>query len=140
MRSERLRPSAVAAMAQRRCLRALALAAAFAPFARAYCDDACVANCTARTKLACAADANCGAIYYRSYVFAKGSVITTYDVTFARRGAPCASAPVPGGFAMSFLDPRDNVTWIDAPGHSFACRGADIVTVPAWTGPWFVAS
>ena len=120
--------------------RALLLAAAGASLAGAYCNDACVANCTALTKLACEADAGCGAIYYRSYVFAKGSVVTTYDVSFARRGAPCASAPVPGGFSMSYLDPRDNKTWIDAPGHSFSCRGADVVTVPAWSGPCYVPS
>ena len=121
-------------------LRALLTLSAGAALAAAYCDDACVANCTLQTKLACAADAECGAIYYRSYVFAKGSVITTYDVSFARHGAPCASAPVAGGFAMSYLDPRDNATWIDKPGYSFSCRGADIVTVPAWSGPCYVPS
>ena len=136
-RSAQAPPSSTALLA---AAAAVLLLAAARP-AAAFCDAACVANCTAQTKLACAANVTCGAIYYRSYVFAKGSVITTYDVSFARRGAPCASAPVEGaGFAVSYLDPRDNSTWIDKPGFGWTCKGADIVTVPAWTGPCYVPS
>ena len=111
----------------------------------AYCNDACFANCSAVTKAACAADASCGAIYYRSYVFAPGSVLSTYDVQFALRGAPCASHPVANaGFFVSFLDPADNVTWHDMPGYGWSCRGADILppaSLPGWAGgPCYIPS
>ena len=110
--------------------------------AQAYCSDACFANCSSLAKAACAADAFCGAVYFRSYVFAPGSVLSTYDVQFARRGAPCASSPVDGaGFFVSYLDPRDNSTWRDEPGYGWTCKGADVLaSVPGWGGPCYIPS
>ena len=122
---------------------ALLLAAALAPRgALAMCDASCFANCSAATKAACAADDTCGGVSYW-HVYMPGSVTSSYGVQFARRGAPCASKPVPGGGVVqySYLDPADNATWVDVPFAGWACRGADVLpSIAGWDGPCYTAA